>query len=70
MCRWDESIELPIKYSSLPADAVLTLTVVECVRPGMVAHVAGTAVSLFSKNGCVCARLFASFVPLVLGFGG
>jgi hypothetical protein len=52
-CRWDEHLELPVKYSALPLNAVLAINVVENVRPGATATVAGTTMPLFGKKGCV-----------------
>lgn len=51
--RWDESVELPIKYSSLPSDTCIGFHVVESVRPGTEANVAGCTVPLFCRSGYV-----------------
>lgn len=62
--RWDEPIKLPVKYSALPADACLALTVYACERPGSVTPVAGTTVPLFSQHGYATHR--TGFEPQLL----
>eukprot|EP01134_Creolimax_fragrantissima_P003351 CFRG3351T1 len=49
--RWDELLELPFQYSSLPRNASLTFTVWEIKRPGVVGPIGNAYVTLFSKTG-------------------
>jgi hypothetical protein len=67
-CRWDEHLELPVKYSALPLNAVLAINVVENVRPGATATVAGTTMPLFGKKGCVRQTFLPRAVRVPLYF--
>ena len=45
--EWNEWLELPLRYSDLPEDAVLCLTLWDCQGPGGRRAVGGTTVPLF-----------------------
>lgn len=48
---WNEWIVLPIQFSDLPRNALLTLTVYDCAGPTTMTAVGGTSISLFGKHG-------------------
>lgn len=48
---WNEWITLPIQFSDLPRNALLTLTVYDCAGPIDMSAVGGTSISLFGKHG-------------------
>jgi len=48
---WNEWLTLPIKYSDLPRDAVLAITILDNYSPKEDAIVGGTAITLFGKSG-------------------
>ena len=48
--EWNEWLKLPLKYSDLPRNAVLSLSLFDCVG-GRRQKLATTEVSLFSKKG-------------------
>jgi len=48
---WNEWITLPIKYSDLPRDALLALTILDVYSPREDAIVGGTTISLFGRSG-------------------
>ncbi|XP_054286750.1 phosphatidylinositol 3-kinase catalytic subunit type 3 [Macrosteles quadrilineatus] len=47
-CDW---ITLPLKYSDLPRDALLAITLYDCVGAASLKPVGGTTISFFSKHG-------------------
>lgn len=47
-CDW---ITLPLKYSDLPRDALLAITLYDCVGAAAMKPVGGTTISFFSKHG-------------------
>ncbi|XP_060571535.1 phosphatidylinositol 3-kinase catalytic subunit type 3-like [Ruditapes philippinarum] len=49
--NWNEWIQLPIKYSDLPRDAVLSLTVWDIYGTDKVIPVGGTTIFMFGKKG-------------------
>ncbi|XP_050435673.1 phosphatidylinositol 3-kinase catalytic subunit type 3 [Adelges cooleyi] len=48
---WNEWVILPIQFSDLPRNALLTLTVYDCAGPNTMTAVGGTSISLFGKHG-------------------
>ncbi|XP_001943231.1 phosphatidylinositol 3-kinase catalytic subunit type 3 [Acyrthosiphon pisum] len=48
---WNEWVILPIQFSDLPRNALLTLTVYDCAGPTTMTAVGGTSISLFGKHG-------------------
>lgn len=48
---WNEWVVLPIQFSDLPRNALLTLTVYDCAGPTTMTAVGGTSISLFGKHG-------------------
>ncbi len=48
--EWNEWLKLPIRYSDLPRDAVLALSVFDCVG-GLPKRLANTSIKLFGKKG-------------------
>lgn len=48
---WNEWVVLPIQFSDLPRNALLTLTVYDCAGPTNITAVGGTSISLFGKHG-------------------
>ncbi|KAF6199318.1 hypothetical protein GE061_007344 [Apolygus lucorum] len=48
--NWSEWITLPIMYSDLPQNALLTMTVYDCVGPAQMSPVGGTTLPLFGKR--------------------
>ncbi|CAH1797509.1 unnamed protein product [Owenia fusiformis] len=49
--NWNEWLTLPVKYSDLPRNAQVALTIWDIYGPRKVVPVGGTVVSLFGKNG-------------------
>lgn len=49
--NWNEWVTLPVKYSDLPRNAVLALTVWDCYGPRKAVPIGGSTVSLFGKHG-------------------
>ncbi|XP_052794304.1 phosphatidylinositol 3-kinase catalytic subunit type 3-like isoform X2 [Mya arenaria] len=49
--NWNEWLRLPIKYSDLPRDSVLALTVWDIYGTDRVIPVGGTTITLFGKKG-------------------
>ncbi|XP_073996112.1 phosphatidylinositol 3-kinase 59F [Rhodnius prolixus] len=49
--NWSEWITLPVMFSDLPKNALLAMTVYDCVGPADMRPVGGTTVSLFGKHG-------------------
>ncbi|XP_053405628.1 phosphatidylinositol 3-kinase catalytic subunit type 3-like [Mercenaria mercenaria] len=49
--NWNEWLRLPIKYSDLPRDAVLSLTIWDIYGTDKVIPVGGTTISMFGKKG-------------------
>lgn len=47
-CDW---ITLPLKYSDLPRDALLAITLYDCIGAAAMKPVGGTTISFFSKHG-------------------
>ena len=48
--EWNEWLRLPLKYSDLPRDAILSLSLYDCVG-GQRQKLASTQVTLFGKKG-------------------
>lgn len=48
---WNEWLTLPIKYSDLPRDALLAITILDVYSPKEDAIVGGTSISLFGRSG-------------------
>lgn len=48
---WNEWLTLPIKYSDLPRDALLAITILDVYSPKEDAVVGGTTISLFGRSG-------------------
>ena len=51
LCSWNEWLTLPIKYSDLPRNAQLALTVWDIYGSRDAVPVGGTTVSVFGKKG-------------------
>ncbi|XP_043930366.1 phosphatidylinositol 3-kinase catalytic subunit type 3 [Protopterus annectens] len=49
--NWNEWLKLPVKYSDLPRNAQVALTIWDIYGPGKAVPVGGTTVSLFGKYG-------------------
>eukprot|EP00121_Abeoforma_whisleri_P011686 Awhi_evm1s10787 len=49
--KWEERIELPVKYCALHRDASLAITLYELSKPGVGKPVGGTTIPLFTENG-------------------
>ncbi|XP_049792140.1 phosphatidylinositol 3-kinase catalytic subunit type 3 isoform X1 [Schistocerca nitens] len=49
--NWNEWLTLPVMFSDLPRNALLALTIYDCVGPGKMQPVGGTTISLFGKHG-------------------
>nr|XP_023013306.1 phosphatidylinositol 3-kinase catalytic subunit type 3 isoform X1 [Leptinotarsa decemlineata] len=49
--NWNEWITLPVKFSVLPRDSQLVITIYDCYGPKIMIPVGGTTISLFSKHG-------------------
>lgn len=49
--NWSEWITLPLMFSDLPRNALLCLTVYDCVGASKMKPVGGTTISLFGKHG-------------------
>uniref|UniRef100_A0A6B2EGU4 Phosphatidylinositol 3-kinase catalytic subunit type 3 n=1 Tax=Phlebotomus kandelakii TaxID=1109342 RepID=A0A6B2EGU4_9DIPT len=49
--NWNEWVTLPMEMRDIPRTAVLTFTIMDYAGPGRTVNVAGTAISLFGKNG-------------------
>lgn len=48
---WNEWLPVPVKYSELPRDAVLALTIWDVEGTSSAIPVGGTNISLFGKHG-------------------
>ncbi|XP_075218357.1 phosphatidylinositol 3-kinase 59F [Lycorma delicatula] len=48
--NWSEWITLPLMFSDLPRNALLTLTIYDCIGPSSMKPVGGTTISLFGKH--------------------
>ncbi|KAG1669855.1 Phosphatidylinositol 3-kinase catalytic subunit type 3 [Nymphon striatum] len=48
---WNEWITLPVRYSDLPRNSILAMTIWDCHSPRKAVPVGGTTVSLFGKHG-------------------
>lgn len=55
---WNEWLTLPVKYSDLPRNAILALTVWDCYGPRKAVAVGGTTLSLFGKHGTFRQGMF------------
>ncbi|GAB6032406.1 Phosphatidylinositol 3-kinase catalytic subunit type 3 [Chamberlinius hualienensis] len=49
--EWNEWLTLPVKYSDLPRNAMLTFTIWDCYGPRRALPIGGTTVPLFGKHG-------------------
>ncbi len=49
--EWNQWLELPLRYSDLPSDSTLCLTLWDAQGPGQRKAVGGTAVRLFDHEG-------------------
>lgn len=49
--NWNEWVTLPVKYSDLPRNAQLALTVWDCYGPRKAVPIGGSTISLFGKHG-------------------
>lgn len=54
--RWNEWITLPIKYSQLPFDAQLAITIWDCCGKETRIPYGGTTIRLFEKDDCTLKR--------------
>jgi len=48
---WNQWLVLPIKFSDLPVDCTLCITIWDCNGPGVKEAIGGTSISLFGKKG-------------------
>ncbi|XP_045125770.1 phosphatidylinositol 3-kinase catalytic subunit type 3-like [Portunus trituberculatus] len=49
--NWNEWLTLPLKFSDLPRNAVLALTIYDCYGPRRSEPIGGTTISFFGKHG-------------------
>ncbi|XP_039299622.1 phosphatidylinositol 3-kinase catalytic subunit type 3 isoform X1 [Nilaparvata lugens] len=49
--NWSEWVTLPLMFSDLPRNALLCLTIYDCIGPSNMKPVGGTTISLFGKHG-------------------
>ena len=59
-CSWNEWLTLPVKYSDLPRNAILALTVWDVYGPREAQPVGGSTITLFGKNGWVWENITRS----------
>lgn len=48
---WNEWVTLPVRFSDLPPNAQLCLTVLDCCGPSKMIPVGGTTIQFFGKSG-------------------
>lgn len=50
-CSWNEWVTLPVRFTDLPPNAQLCLTVYDCCGPSKMTPVGGTTIKIFGKSG-------------------
>ena len=67
-CSWNEWLQLPVKFSNLPRNAVLALTIWDIEGTFRAVPVGGTCIKLFSKRGSVYAFYTFNYYCYLLSF--
>ena len=57
-CKWNDWLSLPARYSDLPQDACLALTVYDIVAPHRTEIIGGTTLPLFTNGRCASMHIF------------